>query len=231
MGRRHGVQFRRIEQRHRGIRGADQQRNFGAAENNPFGTLCHQSGDDFAIAAARRIQEAAAAQFFENHAVDFLRIVARGSQNLEIVLRLQATTQNIRALHGELGTDETDAVNAGRRHRFAERIGDMQDRHGHSLFERGHAQMHGVGADEKDVGSGLHQALAGACQRRIAFVPSASALQRGDIFEIEGVHQDARRMHAAQLLLHGLVDQAVIGDGGFPTHPADQADSFHNPLR
>ena len=59
----------------------------------------------------------------------------------------------------------------------------------------------------------------------------ASALQRLDLVEIHAVQNDLGRVQATQTAFDDFVDLAVIRDGRFPAHAADEAEGFHGAMK
>ncbi len=103
----------------------------------------------------------------------------------------------------------------------------MQQRDVDGRFDLGSDLVHGVGADEQEVSARRFDGTSGLGQHLARLRPIARVLQHLDLLEIDADHGDARRMQAAQPLLHAFVDPAIVEFGAFPAHAAEQADGFH----
>jgi len=95
-------------------------------------------------------------------------------------------------------------------------IDGVGDRVGH--------QVHGVGAQQDEVGAAALQAEGGVFHPVGQFIPIALMLEALDLAEIDRPHQAARRVNAAEPVANLAVDDPVVFGGAFPAHAADEAD-------
>ncbi len=142
------------------------------------------------------------------------------------MLPLQARAIEI-FFHREARAQEADATEAFRDDRACGGIGDVQQRQRRRGFHPGCDLVHGVGADHQEIGARALQAPGGIRQQLARVVPLAGMLESFDLLEIQAVEQDPRRMQSTEPFLHALVDQAVVGHGGFPAHAAEHSDGLH----
>ena len=87
--------------------------------------------------------------------------------------------------------------------------------------------VHGVGADEQEVGTRPLDAEGGLDHQVGGFCPAIGVLEFFDLFEVDAVQGDAGGVQTPQSEFHLFVDQAVVLDGGFPAHAAEEADNLH----
>src|SRR5579862_686994 len=229
LDRGHRVQRGGVEGGDAGVLGPDEDRDLGAAEHDAFGAARHEAVEDLAMHRPRAVEEAAAAEFFDDDALDLGALVLAGDQDLDAEPFAQAVDEDAAALHREAGADEAHAADSLLPDRRAQGIGDMQQRYAGRAFDLAGHQMHGVAADHQEIG-------AAACQHRADLrhgcgrvVPAPGILHRRDLAEVEGIHQRLGRMHAAEALLNLAIDELIIDGRGYPAHPAEHADGFHAP--
>ncbi len=127
-------------------------------------------------------------------------------------------------LHGEGSAEQADAVISGGCDGFACRIRDVEQGDAGSGGDRIGHPVHGVGADDNEVGAAAFEPLRGLDHLDGQRAPVAGVLETFDVAEIDRVHQAAGGMHAAETFAHLLIDDAVILGRAFPAHAADQAD-------
>jgi len=130
-------------------------------------------------------------------------------------------------LHREARAEQADAGDAGGRERIGGAIGDVQQRQRRGLGDRVCDLVHGVGAQHDEIGATCLQRTRRRGHGLTGGIPVAGVLQRFDLVEIHAVQQQPGRMQAAERVAHGLVDDPVVEQGGFPAHAADQANGLH----
>ncbi len=91
---------------------------------------------------------------------------------------------------------------------------------------RGHL-VHGVRAQYQEVGAGGLHAARGLGEDRPRGLPCTSRLQPFDRLEVHAVEDAFGRVQPAEPVAHRLVDELVVGPGGLPAHPTQQADGLH----
>ena len=87
--------------------------------------------------------------------------------------------------------------------------------------------VHGVGANDNKIRTAVFQALCGVHHHSGGFCPFPFVLENLHLCEIDRNHDAFRGMKAPEFCLDRFVDDAVILDGRFPAHAADQTDCFH----
>ncbi len=205
----------------------NQQRDLGASQHHGLGALRGQVVDDFPISGERFRLENAGAEFFIDHSMDDIacRLGRRDHRKAEALGEPAADDRTV--FHGETGAQQSELGPALGRGRFADRIGDMNERDLQRLFDGAGDLMHGVGAQKDAVGAAGLQAAGGIGQHPAHIVPAAFMLSLFDRTEIDAVHQDLRRMQRTQPVAHLAIDDAIIFGAGFPAHAADQSDHLH----
>ena len=63
------------------------------------------------------------------------------------------------------------------------------------------------------------------------FIPVTQVLQFFHLFKIHRIQDTLGRVESPKLLFYGFVDDPVIFQRGFPTHPANHSHGFHDALR
>ncbi len=135
-----------------------------------------------------------------------------------------------RLLHGERGAQQTDTEDPpGPANRRGGGVDDVQHRFVHRLGNPVEHQMHGVGAQDQQVGTGGGQGAASRGQQVAGPGPFAVPLQLLDLGEIDRIEQNARRVDAAQDLADPKIGEPVVLERGLPTHSAEHADQLHAP--
>ena len=87
--------------------------------------------------------------------------------------------------------------------------------------------VHGVGADQQQIGATGLQAPCGVNHVIAQRIPVAVMLQLLDRGEVHRPQQQLRRMCTTEALPHVLVDEPVVLGRAFPAHAADQAKGLH----
>jgi hypothetical protein len=87
--------------------------------------------------------------------------------------------------------------------------------------------VHGIGGNQKKVGSGRFQAARRVDQDFSRANPNTGVLQFLQRREIDALHQQFCRVQAAESVVDSLVDQPIVKQATFPAHATDQADRFH----
>ena len=106
-------------------------------------------------------------------------------------------------------------------------VDDVDEGDARHLLDRFCDEVHGVGADEHTIGTGIGKACAGGAQKCTGLIPAIGLLKGDDFGKIKRMHDDIGRDQPTAAVAHGFIDHAVIGCGGFPAHAADQTDAFH----
>ena len=226
--RRRRMNAGRIEARQRQAVRIDQQRDFGAAENDAFGALFRGLVDQFHDPGMRALLDLALAQFVEDHVMDELASFGVRRRHRDAVA---GHPLGIKAVfHGVARGQKQRARDALCQKRLCRFVDDVDERHAGALGHRPGDQMHGVGADQNAIGAGLGETLAGARQHVGRRIPFAGGLQLHHGVEIERAQGDLAGMEPAEPVAHGFVDELIIDGCRFPAHAADQADGFHRAI-
>ena len=100
----------------------------------------------------------------------------------------------------------------------------MQKRNGDCVLDLVGNLVHGVGAQQHQIGAGGFQAARHVGQQFAGLGPPPGHLHLLDLGEIDGSEQASGRVQATQSFADDLVGQSVILRAALPTHPADQSD-------
>ncbi len=87
--------------------------------------------------------------------------------------------------------------------------------------------VHGVGADQQEIGAAILQLARFRRQQTGGSGPVTGMLQPLDTGKIDAVEQHPRRVQTAELCPHPTVERLIVTDGGLPAHATQQTDTFH----
>lgn len=129
--------------------------------------------------------------------------------------------------HGEARAEEPNDGRASGLYDLCRRVGDVQHGNLYSGFDGGRHFVHRIGAyDHAVCACGFERTCRGA-QEASGRVPIACLLQLMHIVKIDAMEDDSCRMQSTKAFFDEFVDQPVVGNGGLPTHAADEAYGFH----
>ncbi|CRD54055.1 hypothetical protein BN1263460119 [Stenotrophomonas indicatrix] len=157
-------------------------------------------------------------------------VIGLRNQYVQAEALAQAATVEV-FLHGEGGAEQADTLQTGLHDRRGSRVGDMQQGQRAGRLDLSNELVHGVGADQQQVGATGLQPLCGIDHLVAQGIPVAVVLQLLDAGEIQRPHQQLRRMRAAQPRAYLFVDEAVVLRRTLPAHATDQAKRLHACLR
>lgn len=103
----------------------------------------------------------------------------------------------------------------------------MQKWNSSQTFDLVGYSVHRIRADEKHLGSGILKFSAQGPEVLPGLVPSRFPLHTLDRLEIDGVENDWGRSQPTQPFPHSLIDEAVVGKGGIPSHASQQSECSH----
>ena len=139
---------------------------------------------------------------------------------------MQAATVEI-LLHGETGAKEADACQTRCADARRGGVGQMQQGNIDGCFDLRRDPMHGVRADEEEVGARGFD-LPRPCSEQIArFGPGVRALQLLDGLKIDAHKGDRCAVQTPAQAPRLLIDQAIVERCAFPAHAAEHADRLH----
>ena len=82
----------------------------------------------------------------------------------------------------------------------------MQQRDINRGLQRRRDLVHGIGGEQQGARPCLLQALCSVGQKFACGLPVTTPLQLGDFSEVHGMQQQRRRVQAAQLFAHALIE-------------------------
>jgi hypothetical protein len=215
-----------VEYRNRRVLGPNEQRDFGATKNDRLRATLDKPCNDATVLSAGGIEDLAQAQLVVDDAMDDLSIRVVRDQDVDAVKVLEPLTIEL-LLHREASAEQADPYQAGPFDFFGRRVHDMKewDRNGF-LDSRSHT-VHCVCAQHETVRTRQLKRTCRLCQPAPRLWPIARVLQAFNVVKVDTVKNDLGRMEAAQPISDSFIDDTVVGNGGLPTHPADQADGSH----
>src|SRR5882724_12259544 len=90
--------------------------------------------------------------------------------------------------------------------------------------------VHGVGAQDDAFRPCSLQGSRCLSQYLSRLIPRCGTLQALDLGKVDAVENEPCGMQSAETLPYCLIDNAIVRNGGFPTHPAKQANRFQYSL-
>ena len=130
-------------------------------------------------------------------------------------------------LHGIAGGEQERALQAPGGQRLGGLVDDVDQRHVDPAGHLGRDQMHGVGADQHAVGTGLLQAAGAGRQGFGREIPATGLLEGDDLGKIDRMQEHVRGGESADAFAYHLVDHAVVDRRALKAHAADQANRLH----
>jgi hypothetical protein len=221
-----GVQRGGVEHGHARFGIAQQQAQLGAAQDRALRAGADAVGDQGQQVFPGLGAELAGAKLFVDHPMQFGTLRRVGHQAAHAVPALHVFAEE-RLLHGEGGAEQQHRIQSLCADRLAGGVDDVDQRQRRSGRHGVGHDVHGVGADQDALGAAGLQAPRGLGQQCAGAVPFTLALAGGDHREVQAVQQQSRRMQRPEAITHAAVDQAVVLDGRFPAHAADEADGAH----
>jgi hypothetical protein len=168
-----GVDPGRREDLDRAVGLTDEQFDFGAAQDHALGTCRRQPGDHVPVGLPGRCGDHASARLVEDHPVHDLPVSLPWDQHAQAMSLHALLVEAFQ--HGEARAEQAYRREPGRLDPCGGRVDDVQQRHrGRRLHRRGHL-VHGVGADQQQLGTGGLQPLGRAGQQLAGFVPAPAA--------------------------------------------------------
>jgi len=198
----------------------DQKADLRASQDNAFGPSANEMPHDVNILPLGFQPGLAKAQFIVDHIMDSLTFLFVRDDDVQTMFFDKSTAVEV-VLHCELRTQQTDLVDPLSLNSLGSGVCDVQQRYPQVILDFIGRFVHGIGAEQKEVGAAILDVPSGFDHFFRGFRPLSLMLEWFDFSEIDGVHEALGRMEAAKSSLHGFIDEPVVFDGGLPTHPAD----------
>ena len=221
-----GMEGRRVEEGEGRVLRLDEQRDFGAAEDDSLGPAAGEPVHDLEIRTEALVLDDPAGQLVVDDAVDEPPFGRLGDEDDQAVFFLETLPVEFH-LHGVARPEKADggealAADFGRRG-----VGDVEK----GDLDRGldglGRPVHRVGADDHAFRPGRFDPAGGVDHQIRHPLPIVRFLESLDLGELHRPKNEPGRGVSAQALLDALVDEPVIVRRRMPGHSADEADRFH----
>ena len=176
---------------------ADQQFDLGAAEDDAFGAVPGEGGDDVPVSLPGVLAERPHAQFLEDHAVHDLALRLIRDDHVDAEGLHPPLVEAV--LHGEARAEQAERGEPGRASALGGRVDDMDKGDGNGCLHRGRHLVHGVAADQQQFGACGRQPFGRGGQFVARLLPASGRLPGGDAVEIKRMQQQRGRMQPAML--------------------------------
>nr|BFF26694.1 hypothetical protein GCM10025732_46590 [Glycomyces mayteni] len=133
-------------------------------------------------------------------------------------------------LHREPGGEEADPGGPRGADAVGGGVDEVGERDRDGRFDAVGDEVHRVGAQADEVGAAAFEGRGRVGEELPGAVPVPVALHRLDLREVDGDHEAAGVVLAAEAVPDVLVDEPVVLGGRLPGHAADESDGAHRPI-
>ena len=216
----------RIEDRDRAVRGLDQKRDLGTAQDDALRPSALEFPYDGGIGPPRFLADHALSEFLINNVVDRRPSGFFGDEDLQAVRSFEPAAVEVH-LHRVPGAQQADRLQPFFLDRSGGRVGNVDERDGHGPGRAFGEPVHGVRANDQPLRPGGLQ-TAGPLTHELPHPgPVTPPLHFFDRLEVDRQEHQIGRVGAPQPGLDARVYEPVIIDGRMPGHASDEAQGSH----